>query len=239
MLDIMDYQKKLYSQRGEDGVIECVLRELKISTGWCCEFGAWDGIHLSNVYNLISQGWAGVLIESDPVKFSELSWNMRKFKSVYCFNNCVTLEPDTNLNAILSGCPIPCDFDVLSIDIDSYDYWVWASVVYNPKLVIIEYNPNWDTKITVPYRNPPERYEWDQYFGASATALENLGCHKGYDLIGVIPHNNLIFLRKGLNRDLFKTVDLSSGFYLDKKHRPLTCEQTQSLIHDPSLGWGL
>lgn len=237
--NINQFEKKIYSQRGEDGIIEVIVSSLGIKNGWCCEFGAWDGIHLSNVYNLINNhNWNAVLIEGDQNKFKELEWNMRYKENVYCNNNYVSLEPEGKLNKILSKYEIPCDFDLLSIDIDSYDYWVWASLTYNPKIVIIEYNSSFEEAVTLPYEYPPKPCDYGEYFGASASALVKLGNTKGYELIGLIPYNNLIFIRKGLNRNLFKKINLSEIEYISKSHKyPLTKEQEIKLIFNPPNRW--
>jgi hypothetical protein len=50
---ILDHRNNIFSQNGEDGVIEYILDKLNITSGTCCEFGAWDGKHLSNTFNLI------------------------------------------------------------------------------------------------------------------------------------------------------------------------------------------
>jgi hypothetical protein len=67
------YRYNRYSQNGEDGVIEEICQRLGITTGWFVEFGAWDGKHLSNTYNLVAHhGWLGVYIEADPDRYQSL-----------------------------------------------------------------------------------------------------------------------------------------------------------------------
>ena len=67
------YNYNIYSQNGEDGVIEELLNRLNITNGWVCEFGAWDGIHLSNTFNLIkNKSFNAVLIEGDKNKYIDL-----------------------------------------------------------------------------------------------------------------------------------------------------------------------
>lgn len=232
---LIDFQKKVYSHRGEDGMIDALLSSINIQKGWCCEFGAWDGIHLSNVYKRIREGWNAILIEGDEKKFEHLSWNMRNYPGVHCHNSFVDLE-ENRLNTILSHYPIPEDFDLLSIDIDSWDYWIWASLTYDPKIVVIEYNSNWSGRVTVPY-DRTRKFHYTQYFGASAEALADLGEKKGYDLVAIVPYSNLIFLKSGLNRD-WKPVDLRLGKHIQSPHHaPMTEEEEKSLIYDPPYRW--
>jgi len=65
------YAKDVHSQNGEDGIIEEILKRLNINNGWVCEFGAWDGIHLSNTFNLVKKGFNAVFIEGDFKKYKD------------------------------------------------------------------------------------------------------------------------------------------------------------------------
>jgi hypothetical protein len=79
------YARDEFSQNGEDGILGRIFELLGVSQGSCVEFGAWDGIHLSNTRNLIeNDGWQAVLIEADPVKFRDLQQNARTFPGVTC-----------------------------------------------------------------------------------------------------------------------------------------------------------
>ena len=240
MINIYDYERKVYSQRGEDGMIEHILRVLGIQAGWCCEFGAWDGVLMSNVYKLITEGWGAVLIEGNNEKFPQLVQNMKRYPGVNCHQSYVSLEPGENLNDILykyypEGSE---DFGVLSIDIDSYDYWVWADLEYNPAVVVIEYNSNWEDDVTCPYDVNHHGWAGNSYFGASASALQGLGNHKGYDLIGFMPYTNLFFVKKELNNGKFKLLDLLDGKHIQSPHHgPLTPEQESLLVYNPALKW--
>lgn len=72
MKTLIKYRKNYYSQNGEDGVIEEILKRMGIKQGWFVEFGAWDGKYLSNTYALVEKGWKGVEIEGDKTKFEKL-----------------------------------------------------------------------------------------------------------------------------------------------------------------------
>ena len=75
------YKKQKYSQHGEDGILEELLKRLNITNGWVCEFGAWDGKHLSNTFNLIEQGANSVLIEGDSTRYSDLLETKKQYKN--------------------------------------------------------------------------------------------------------------------------------------------------------------
>ncbi len=137
------FRENRYSQNGEDGIIGEIFRRLNISTGWFVEFGAWDGKHLSNSYNLVAHhGWSGVFIEGNPQKFQDLLQTTAQFPGkLHPICAMVGFEGEGKLGDLLARTPIPKDFELLSIDIDSYDWQVWNALEnYRPKLVIIECN---------------------------------------------------------------------------------------------------
>jgi hypothetical protein len=173
------YRENRYSQNGEDGIIREIFRRLNISHGWFVEFGAWDGKHLSNTYNLAENGWSGVYIEGDPRKFEDLLKTTAQFPGkLHPLCAMVGFEGDGTLDNLLARTPIPKDFDLLSIDIDSYDWQVWNALqTYRPKLVIIESNASIAPDV-YSIHNPPVSE------GASFKALVDLGKKKGYTLIG-------------------------------------------------------
>ena len=96
---------------------------------------------------------------------------------------------------------VPTEFDLLSIDIDGNDYWVWESLhVYKPRLVIIEYNSSYPPpqKMVIPY-NPSFTWDGTDYFGASLTSLALLGTRLGYALLGTDSRGvNAFFIREDL-----------------------------------------
>ena len=141
----VDDQGNVYSQFGEDRIIQDVLTTLGEITSldkWACEFGAWDGLHLSNTANLIvNSGYSAVLIEADPKKFLERKQNMASYPVKY-INAFINLEGVNTLDSVLSSSSIPKDFDLLSIDIDGADYWIFEGLQkYRPKVIVIEFNP--------------------------------------------------------------------------------------------------
>ena len=188
---LLDHKHDVYSQSGEDGIIEKILEVLPHHDRWCVEFGAWDGLHLSNTRNLIeSKGYSAVLIEADENKFRDLRDNYSSRNNIVTINSFVGFGEKDNLDQILSAIPIPSDFDVLSIDIDGNDYHVWKSISkLRPKVVIIEFNPTIPTPIRFVQPQDPSINQ-----GASLLSLVELGKAKGYELVSVLPFN-AIFVR--------------------------------------------
>ena len=191
---LLEFKRDYYSQTGEDGIIEKIFEILPNNDDpWCVEFGAWDGVHLTNTRHLIeSKGFSAVLIEADKRRFADLRRNYSQYgERIVPINRVVGFGDDDNLDTILVDTPIPLDFDFLSIDIDGNDYHVWNRVrKYSPKAVVIEFNQTIPTHIRFVQ---PADSSVNQ--GASLAALVELGQTKGYELISVLP-NNAFFVRK-------------------------------------------
>lgn len=189
---LLAYRANATSQNGEDGVLAEILMRLDIKSGWFCEFGAWDGIHYSNSFSLIDKGWRGVYIEGDPEKYQDLLKTCDRFSKGTLFPILAYVhhsDPEYTVDALLSKTPIPSDFDVLSIDIDSSDYQIWESIQnYKPKIVIVEVN-----SAIAP---PVVAIHGDGVVGSSFQAMVNLAKSKGYT--PVCHTGNLIAVRDDL-----------------------------------------
>lgn len=189
-------RRTYFSQSGEDGALEYLLAQLPSVDGWCVEFGAWDGTHLSNCYRIIDvHGYSGVMIEADQERFLGLTKQMDRLP-VTCLNARVETHGDSSLDALLDQTSIPESFDVLSIDIDGDDYHVWDSLVrYTPKLVIIEINVR-DLPGVARINVSGSACVWG-VTGSSALSMTHLAHEKGYALVAMIGCN-LVFCRRDL-----------------------------------------
>jgi hypothetical protein len=191
---LSDFESNVYSQFGEDGIVaECLRRisEVVDLDRWCVEFGAWDGVHLSNTCRLIrEQQYSAVLIEGDPDRYEELKRNLPESR-VKKVLQWVSLEGANSLDTILGNSEIPGDFDFLSIDIDSCDWHVWNSLkAFNPKVVCVEFNP------TVPNAcSFVQEADFSVKHGCGAKSLWDLGVQKGYVAVAGTM-TNLIFVRE-------------------------------------------
>ncbi|MAI81029.1 MAG: hypothetical protein CL917_18965 [Deltaproteobacteria bacterium] len=170
--DLKDYEQRVYSQSGEDGVLRRLFDVIGVKNQFFVEFGAADGLALSNTAHLrLDHGWSGLLMEGSEKADGELV--QREFVSA------------ENINQLFRKYEVPPLFDFLSIDIDGNDYWVWKALEgFVPRVVVVEYNIFFgvDQAFTVPYE--AER-TWDRstYHGASLAAFNALGKEKGYTLV--------------------------------------------------------
>ncbi len=174
-----EHKKNVMSQHGEDGIIEEIFRRVGTANTWCVEFGALNGTHHSNTWNLIMQeGWSGVLIEADPTYAEKLHEVYKDTPRAHCFNEFVEFDGEHSLDSILARTQAPRDFDLLSVDIDGNDYHVWDSLSrYRPRVVVIEFNPTIPNDVSF---IQPRDLSVQQ--GSSLRALAELGAKKGYHL---------------------------------------------------------
>lgn len=200
---LLDHRRDVYSQTGEDGIIEAILETIGERNRWCVEFGAWDGQHLSNTRNLIeSRGYNAVLIEGDKRRFDALSKFHSGNRMVFPINAFVGFNGKNSLDTILKTTPIPPDFDFLSIDIDGNDFHVWEALSdYRPKLVCVEFNPTIPTDCEF-----VQKPEADLNVGSSISAFVSLAKRKGYSLACALSFN-AFFVRD----DLFSRLEIADN----------------------------
>jgi len=136
--DLLVYKSDTHSQNGEDGIIAAIFDRIGTSTKVCCEFGAWDGIHLSNCRTLILLDWSALMIEGDDQRFKDLVSSYATNPLVTCVNRFVDAERDS-LGSILEACTIG-DLDFLSIDIDGLDYETFETLTVYPRVICVEVN---------------------------------------------------------------------------------------------------
>lgn len=194
---LIRHAKSVTSQVGEDGVIAHILERLEIASGWCVEFGAWDGKYNANTWDLVhNRGWKAVYIEANESAFAMLVENSSALPDVHCINEFIEIEGPKSLDALLARTPIPKDFDFLVIDIDSNDWHIWKSLQgYRPRVVMIEFSEFCPPEIF--YVKDPDA---PGPSSASLSAVCELGKQKGYELVAVVGGNAIFVLNEYSNR---------------------------------------
>lgn len=192
---MIQYEKSIFSQNGEDGVIEHIFDKLGTTNKIAVEFGvsATGGGLQNNTRNLANKGWQ--LFWFDILDMKENIPNC-KFKKI-------KLSVD-NVENEFEQAGIPIDFDLLCIDIDGNDYHLREKLKkYNPRVCVLEYNGTKlsDEEYIMPYN---ENYSWrgvkDHSFGSSLMSLTKLLDKLGYDLIHVENNGiNAFYARKDIN----------------------------------------
>jgi hypothetical protein len=165
-------ERRITSQNGEDGILDAIFSQIGTTNKFFVEFGCGDGSECNTARLDQRCGWRGVLMDGQPGNGMGGLQIHREF---------ITAE---NINALFAKYSVPHEFDLLSIDIDGNDYWIWKAIRHRPRVVVIEYNASiaQDEALVLPYSSD---FCWDgtDYFGASLRALQALGNSKGYELI--------------------------------------------------------
>ena len=221
-----DAEFQVYSQWGEDGIIQYLIRNIAIDHEIFVEIGVEDYTECNTRFLLLNNAWSGLAIEGskqhvDKIRLSREYW-LYNLKVAHAF---VTTE---NINDLLEGNGLKGEIGLLSIDIDGNDYWIWEAItVINPVIVVIEYNHRFgkEKALTVPYEETfvrEQKHYSTIYYGASLSALYLLGQRKGYELVGCSSSGvNAFFVRKDkLPRHIHSlTPDLAykAGHFSDYK----------------------
>jgi hypothetical protein len=164
-------ERRVCSQNGEDGVLEALFARLGTTNKYFVEFGVEDGTECNTAY-LLQEGWTGLMMDGAGVCRNPLATIHREF---------VTAE---NINSLLRKHAVPQQFDLLSIDIDGNDFWVWSAIKARPRVVVIEYNASVPPGVRSAIAYDPQFVtNGTDYFGASLLALKELGQRKGYTLV--------------------------------------------------------
>lgn len=228
------FEYQCYSQNGEDGIIEEIFKRIGADNSFFVEFGASTNGLENNTTYLLLKNWKGCWMEADPKNVEGIKKKFINFvvnKTLSIKSAFVTAK---NIEEILKKLNVPKEFDLLSIDIDGNDYWVWKAIAnYNPRVVIIEYNPVFDPALKwVMKYNPKHVWNGTIYYGASLKSLENLGSKKGYKLVGCnFTGANAFFVREDLAKDKFLEPYTSENHYEPPRYFLL-----RTVSHDRDIG---
>lgn len=220
---------KVYSQNQEDGMIAEVFRRIGTTSRRFIEFGVEDGLECNSTFLLV-QGWRGAWIEGSQHSATRAQ-SIFKDYPVKILNQYITVDNADELIASLSGGE---ELDLLSIDVDSVDYWIWKAIkTVKPRLLVIEYNATLPPTLRKTIPNDPALI-WDgsNYFGASLGALEALGRAKSYSLVGCsVAGVNAFFVRDDLVADQF-----CAPFTAINHYEPPRYELSGPCGHRPGIG---
>lgn len=199
-----DVEFQVYSQFGDDGIIQYLIHKLDIPNKVFIEFGVENYKESNTRFLLVNNKWSGLVIDGsatnvDYIKRDVLSWS----NDLHASHSFITAE---NINDIITNFlkkGYPDEIGILSVDIDGNDYHVWKAInTVNPVMVIAEYNALFGVEKawSIPYQADFFRLDADPtstYWGASLKCLCLLAAEKGYDFIGCNSNgNNAYFIRK-------------------------------------------
>lgn len=197
---LSDFGYNIFSQYGEDGVLGKIFDIIGTESKTSIEFGAWDGFYLSNTALLWTEfRWHGILIESEKERYKQLVENTKPY-DCQCIHAMVG-EGNNSLESILKRNKISIkNIDLLSIDIDNDDYYIFKSLQsLRPRVIVCEYNPTFPADIDI----YPEK---GAHMGSSVGALVRIAKEKEYSLVA-ITNCNCFFVR---NEDFSKFNEMET-----------------------------
>jgi hypothetical protein len=179
------FRANVTSQHGEDGVLAYLLNAYPDISHTCLDVGASDGVSLSNTNSLWAKGdWRALLIDQNA---AALKRNFGHLQNVSIVETCITVRGETSLDALAQSRGFPSEIGVASIDINTFEYWVFANLAYlKPAIAIIEFNPRFPPSID--YHDPEDVV----FLRHSAAAMARLGAQRGYRAVACTGSN--IFL---------------------------------------------
>lgn len=216
---LSDVEFQVFSQWGDDGIIQYLVNNLEIPNRTFIEFGVENYKESNTRFLLINNKWSGLVIDGsasnvDFIRKDVVSWAA----DIHAKQAFITKE---NINSLITDFlqkGYQKEIGILSVDIDGNDYWVWQEInVVKPIIVIVEYNSVFgpENKWSIPYKSDFYRLDGDstyQYWGASLNAFCYLAEQKGYFFIGCNSNgNNAYFVRKDKISDL-KPLTAGQGF---------------------------
>lgn len=208
----------VYSQTDEDGYLLYIFSLIGTTNKKVVEIGAGDGLECNSANLIINHRWQGLLLDGDKN-------NTKTGTKIYGFLKATRIAPPRlvnawitaeNINELIEKHDFSGEVDLLSIDIDGNDYWIWKAIkVTNPRVVIVEYNGYWvnDDAVTIPYDPKFELKLVDgvYYCGASLAAFVTLGKQLGYRLVGSNTNQfNAFFVRNDIGLDCLPEVTAAS-----------------------------
>lgn len=203
LASIHEAEFTVFSQFGEDGILQYLLREARIAREEqvFIEFGVQDYGESNTRFLLMNDNWRGLIIDGSRPNMEYV----RGLDLYWCHDLTAVdawIDRD-NINDLIGGAGFHGPIGILSIDLDGNDYWVWERIeVVNPAIVVVEWNSVYGPRVpvTVPYDPAFDRAKAHHsclYWGASIRAFELLAARKGYALMGSnTAGNNLFFVRR-------------------------------------------
>jgi hypothetical protein len=226
--ELSSYGFSCYSQSDEDGILLYIMSVIGTTDRRCVEICAGDGIECNTANLIINHGWHGLLVDGDATRIA-------RGVSFYRRSRATCIHPPTfksawvtrgGVNGLLADNGFSGTVDLLSLDLDGVDYWIWEALTeITPRVVVLEYQDilGPDRSWSVPYADDfdASRYSMTgampNFAGASLRAFVNLGRRKGYRLVGVNRYGyNAFFVRDDVGIGVLNEVAVEDCFGHEK-----------------------
>jgi hypothetical protein len=214
-----DVEFRAFSQAGEDGILLFVFGLIGMGQRRCVEICAGDGIECNTANLIINHGWNGLLVDGNEALVQKGRAFYARAGDTFCYPpkfECAWITRE-NINDLIEKNGFEGEVDLLSLDLDGMDYWVWEAIeVIRPRVVIAEIQCIWGAEraVTVPYSENFQTQlagHFGVYSGASLPAFVKVASRKGYRLVGVQRLGfNAVFIQSGVGEDLLPEVTIES-----------------------------
>lgn len=215
---------KAYAQTDEDGILLFIFSVIGATNKKCVEICAGDGIECNTANLIINHGWIGLLFDGNPDLVQRGTAFYRNHKATFVYPPifiCSWIKKD-NVNNLIKQNGFEGEVDLLSIDMDGMDYWIWEAIeIIAPRVVVVEYQDiiGPEKALTVPYADEFDAHKYPttdgmpNFCGASLPAFVKLGQRKGYRLVGCNRSGyNAIFIKQGVGEKLLPEIPVSDCF---------------------------
>ena len=213
---LQDAEFKVFSQFGDDGIIQYLIHRLATLPDSFVEFGVENYQESNTRFLLLNDNWRGVVLDSDQQCIRQIQESKFYWRHTLAAR-CAWITRD-NINELLRKARLTGEIGLLSIDIDGNDYWVWEKLdAVDPVIVIVEYNSIFgpDLAVTIPYDPNFARHRAHysgQFWGASLPGLTQLAEKKGYSLVGCNRAGNNAYFVRNDKIDNLKALDAKDAF---------------------------
>ena len=231
--NIRDAEFKVFSQWGEDGIIQYLIHQLGINSKSFIEFGVENYRESNTRFLLMNDLWRGLVLDGSEQHMATLQCDHLPWLYDLRFRTAfITAE---NINTLIQEAGFSGPLGILSIDIDGNDYWVWKAInTVQPDIVIVEYNAAFgpERPISIPYKPDfvmSEAHHSRQYFGASLMALCHLAQEKQYFLAGCTSAgNNAFFVH---SKFAGRIPEITPGAAFVRPHWRTARDKSGELLH--------
>jgi hypothetical protein len=212
---------QVYCETDEDGILWFIFSLIGTTNKKIVDIGC-GRLKGSNTANLIiNQGWTALLIDGNENNIKTLQAFYKNAAETRNYppkliNRLVSTE---NINSVISENGFTGEVDLLCIDIDSIDYWIWKSIgEISPRVVVVEYQCIWGSEIAVTVPNKSDFQaayigRYGVYSGASLAAFVKLAKEKSYRLVGCQRYGyNAFFVRNDLGQDILPEISPAECF---------------------------
>lgn len=216
-----DVEFRAFSQNGEDGILLYIFSLIGTTNKRLVDIGCGSCLVSNSANLIINHGWTGLLIDGneDNIRLGREFYSKCPDTRVWQPTLLQAWVTKDNINSLLSAYSCEGEIDLLSLDIDGIDYWIWQAIeCISPRVVVLEYIDIWGShsSVTIPYQeNFVGKYdELGLYYGsASLSAFVKLGKAKGYRLVGCQRYGfNAFFIRSGIGEDIYPEISPDKCF---------------------------